>query len=511
MKALTFTIHLLEPVLVMDAEAGDPNGIASLNYLPGSVVRGGVVNLFRAGNTPEAADPLFRKLFLDGEVRYLNAYPLSPQGQRALPTPFSWHSFKDEDDNVLYDFLFDVNAKDKTRKPASQPFCHLHLDEGKGKAELIAPEYQLTIHTARDDRQNMSTTGAVFRYTALAAEQDFGAVIVATDDALLTQIYELMKKHLHWHVGKSRTAGYGRVAIQVVKIEDDWHEYQAVGDDEHEQLTVTLLSDMLLRDPDSGADTVNLSGVLRLPLESKFTRTHLVGGFNRKWNLPTPQARAVQAGSVYTAPPEAESRLRELEKTGLGERRVEGFGRIAVNWHRLEQITVAERHSKNNSSVLLKEVPATQMELAKRMVERMARAELDKRLTASVVGLRVELHGLHSSQISRIRLAAREMIRQNKGKPLSDQFDEKRGMKKNARDQFAKARVQGKTLEVWLKELANNPALVWGLMNGVQPNDLPQIGANVRAELTPQLAIEYAARLIDGTLRQAQRKEKRNG
>lgn len=507
MKALTFEIHLLEPVLVMDVEDGDPNGVASLSHLPGSVMRGGVVNLFRAENAADAADPLFRRLFLEGAVRYLNAYPLSTDSHRALPTPLSWQTFKDEDENRLYDFCFEVDTGDQTREAVKKPFCHLRLtEEGNGEAELIAPERQLTIHTARDDRQDLSTPGAVFRYTALAAGQKFGAVILAEDDSLLTQIHDLLKKRAHWHIGKSRTAGYGRVEIQALKIEDVWREYQEIGDDANDTLTVTLLSDVVLRDPNSGADTLDAASALGLPLTPRFVRSRMVGGFNRKWNMPTPQARALQAGSVFTAPLELKSRLCELEKTGIGERRAEGFGRIALNWHRLEKITVVRKPGRGN--ILAKEVPGAQLSVAKRMVERMARAELDRRLTASVVGLHVDLRGMHNSQIARIRLAAREMIRQGSGKPLQNQL---RDMKQTARDQLEKARVGGKLLKVWLEELADNPARAWDLMGGVNASALPKIGANVRADLTKQLELEYAARLIDGVLRRAQREEKRNG
>ena len=48
-----------------------------------------------------------------------------------------------------------------------------------------------------------------------------------------------------------------------------------------------------------------------------------------------PQVPALAAGSVFVFNYEGElniDRIRALENRGLGERRVDGFGRIAVNW-----------------------------------------------------------------------------------------------------------------------------------------------------------------------------------
>lgn len=510
MKALTFSLHLLEPVVILDIENGDPDDNVSLSYIPGSVLRGCVIQSFRTSvSSLDAADPLFRRLFLDGTVRYLNAYPLVGE-QRALPTPLSWQKFKDiDDEHTARDFCY--SQDNHPRQRISEPFCHLRSDEnGNGLADLITPKRHLTIHTARDNRQKMTKDqpGAVFRYTSLAAGQTFGAAIVAEDIALLEQAQALLNKRLHWQVGKSRGAGYGRVELQDIKLETDWREYQPIGDENNDALTITLLSDAIVRDPETGAETVDLARATGLDLTPKFIRTRLVGGFNRKWNLPTPQTRALHAGSVFTAPPSLEARLRELEASGIGERRAEGFGRIAVNWHRLEKVSVTKLSGQHSAPALSKDMPASHFELAKRMVERMARAELDKRLTAAVISLgdKTQLNRLRSSQISRIRLAAREMMRQNSGEPLRLQFDEQKGMKKNARDQFLRARIDGKFALDWLTQFAVDPKDVWRYIDTAK---LPTL-ANVRAELTPALATEYAARLIDGVLRHAQRKDKSN-
>ncbi|MCB0132978.1 MAG: hypothetical protein KDD78_19085, partial [Caldilineaceae bacterium] len=105
-------LHLLTPVLVTGPGGGDPNSEITLTYIPGSVVRG----LFagRYGGPKDAGADEFRRLFLDGSVRYLNGY-LVHDGQRTLPAPASWQMVKDGDTEgevTVYDLAqFDVADK----------------------------------------------------------------------------------------------------------------------------------------------------------------------------------------------------------------------------------------------------------------------------------------------------------------------------------------------------------------------------------------------------------------
>ncbi len=70
----------------------------------------------------------------------------------------------------------------------------------------------------------------------------------------------------------------------------------------------------------------------------------MIGGFNRKWGLPLPQALAVRMGSVlvFKDPGCDPTLLDDLEVRGIGERRAEGFGRIAFNRQRVAQLEAKE-------------------------------------------------------------------------------------------------------------------------------------------------------------------------
>ncbi len=115
MKALTFKIHLIEPVLVNQLGGGDPNSAIGFEFIPGSSFRGAIIGKYLKGKQVDANDEDFQRLFLNGAVRFLNAYPLTKTNKRALPTPFSWHKDKDDEQNV-FDFAIKNVDESKTWK-----------------------------------------------------------------------------------------------------------------------------------------------------------------------------------------------------------------------------------------------------------------------------------------------------------------------------------------------------------------------------------------------------------
>ena len=71
-----------------------------------------------------------------------------------------------------------------------------------------------------------------------------------------------------------------------------------------------------------------------LKLCSSYTRTEVIGGYNSHLRLPRQQWPAIASGSVFAFEIEKsldQERLLQLEHNGLGLRKGEGYGRIAVN------------------------------------------------------------------------------------------------------------------------------------------------------------------------------------
>ncbi|MHB1044344.1 MAG: type III-B CRISPR module-associated Cmr3 family protein [Eubacteriales bacterium] len=514
MHALTFTISLLEPLLVTRVGAGDPNSARSFNYIPGSVIRGALIGRYLQGRNPsggktDAADREFRRLFFDGSVCFLNAYPLSRRGGRTLPTPFSWRVEKDEDEPV-FDFAMEVvDDPKKMWRRLDKPYCHLYrVNEGGMRTEFYQPAWQVNIHIDRRNRQqaNKKGEGNVFRYQALACGEKFAGAVVFDGSSLaagLEQVQNGIEKLLPggetYNLGGSHLAGYGRVRIDAVDLVDNWAECIPLGDNaDNEEVVVTLLSDALIRESDTGAWAADLGPILGRPHKNAFIRTCLVGGFNRTWNLPLIQSQAIQAGSVFVYKQTGDilKRMLELEKSGIGERRAEGFGRLAVNWHRAKKVEVQEKIKPEKPQPFTLG-DSTSISLARRMVGRMLRAELDESLVKSVNRFNINpaVKVPHKSQLARLRGAARQALSENEAGILLEHMKD---MKKAAREQFRQARILGEALDDWLVSMASEPQKVWDIL-AVDLNRLPSVGG-VKTDLTAELALEYVVRLIDGVL-----------
>ncbi len=340
----------------------------------------------------------------------------------------------------------------------------------------------------------------MYRYEALAVGECFSAAILSEDmDAL-----KRMKALLHdmvLHVGKARSTGYGAMQVENLRIESDWNEYPA--NDNTENLVVTLLSDVLVRNA-NGAYTSDAEAIFGQKADAAFVKTRVVGGFNRQWGLPLPQALALQAGSVFvfSYSDELALRLQALTRQGVGERCMEGFGRIAVNWQTVEQLQESSKAPKGKPLPKTFAPSSPHIDLAKQMAERMWRVQLDDQLQIAIN--KIHFTSLpQGAQLSRMRVIAREAWRANDAGFIATQLNL---MKKTARDQFEQARIDGQKLFTWLEELSLQPEQIWRKL-GIDPKKRPAIGS-VQAENTPELQMEYVARLIDGVLRKAAKEKK---
>lgn len=509
MLALTFTIHLKEPLLAT-ALGGDPNSAVSLPFIPGSVVRGALIAQYlRCHNTKDlAVDPEARKLFFDAQTRYLNAYPIVGSAMyRTLPLPAAWKRDKGST-TPIYDLSVDPDDPDvEGWQPESlkAPFCHLN---GK-MVTLIEPQKQVQIHTQRDRVMGRATQdqGAVFRYEALAPEQYFGAVVLCPDMATYEVLSPLFQGKALL-MGGSHNAGYGLVEIENVELKSAWSETPSSPTAIHagESLILTLLSDALLRDENghyTGLLTAEmLAEVLGISLreipERTYAKTGIVGGFNRKWGLPLVQTAAACAGSVFAFEAEADiptGAIVKLLARGIGERRSEGFGRLAVNWHAEHAVLRIPESEPYTSLVKAPRLSTESKHLARRMAERMLRRKLDGYVHEQVNILRFD-GSIKNAQLSGIRTLVRTAISTGDLTPILGRLEQ---MRQTGREQFEKTRVNGKPLDAWITDVLKVDIEGMDRKLFKTSLDLPSVGG-VSAVWDASLAQEYALHLVDGVL-----------
>lgn len=513
MFARELEFHLESALLVTDVAGGDPNSEVGLSFLPGSVVRGILAARYQA--SPSSTDlSEFRRLFLSGAVTFLHAYPVIGQGEdavRALPVPLSWHLPKDADPTTpVTDFAVVKPPEDnKTWKGMGGKWCAASKSASGSVVALVAEAgREVKIHTARADRQRPAVQGsAVFRYDALAAGQILRGAVIAQNKSDLETILGLVPSGTQVQVGRSQRAGYGRVRIE--QGSEEWQEYRP-GDATGAFVILTLLSDALVRNPNSGSWCAGLQHLTSAPLKEAYVRTRIVGGFNRTWGLPLPQAQAIAAGSVFVFAAEARADLEKLVATGVGERTVEGYGRVALNWQGAPTIKVCEGEVARAVNNLPMD-PTAQL-MAEQMVRRLWLQEADRRMTAYLARCRLDSPP-SNAQLSRMRTAAlRSAAGPVEVKKLAEVCTFLDGLKAIARRQFEQCYIESQTnaaqepppqrLLVWLRELAKNPAGVWAVI-GMPPASGFVIGnATVNEEQDARL---YAVRLIDTVAQRASR------
>ncbi len=498
MQALLFKIRSLEPLLLRRPECGEENSGKAWGFIPGSVIRGFLCSRYieQKRLCDAAADPDCHRLFFSGKVCFLNAYPLSETGQRCLPRPLSWFSHKDDLDNtenrevLIHDLALAPDCRPANPKRPQREFCSTDFEEGT--VELLDAGREIALHNTSSDRMvKRKGSSNLFTYDALERDQSFGAAVISAQRADLEIIATLLGDE--GVIGGSTHAAYGRVIFedQVPQFVDNWAEREIREGQPETRLVVTLLSDAIVRD-DCGQVDANPKALLAIDPDVVFSRTRIVGGFNRKWGLPLPQEVTLAAGSVFVFKfdENLRRRIERLVETGVGERSLDGFGRIALNWQNSEEWLWVKRseRTKASASLVLQEGTAG-YRLAQVMNERMLRSALEQRLALVVNNL--EMTGeIRNTQLSRLRLLAREAWSSGSWEGIEKFLSR---IRQPARIQLEKARVNSQLLLDWLQaELVKGQ--VWKDYFDIE---IPSIGGVVPAE-TDRLRVEFSARLLDG-------------
>ncbi len=515
MNVVTYQVVLVDESALVTSLNGDPNSAITFDYLPGSVLRGTTINAYLRSRSVSdlAGDPEARRLFFSGQTRFLNAYPVL-QGQRTLPAPRSWQTEKNKSTPV-YDVALHRNS------PASrgaEGFCTI-----SGQVLRFAPvRHTLAVHNERErlsGRPRGNREGTVYRYVSLSEGQTFEAAILCSSAADAGLLEFLLNAFPDIIVGGSGRAGYGKARIQNVHCESQWHEHSgrpASGN----RVIVTLLSDAILRNaqgqlmPDVPTWRHVLEGGLNLPTGSlksseAYLATAMVGGFNRKWGLPLPQSPVVRMGSVLVldlSGVKAQA-LMTLEEAGIGERRAEGFGRIAFSWqtqttYDVQTADTSHPSAKQNGWI---NVPTSVHPMLKRLLRR----EIDQQVQVVANNLVIRPPSSRSL-INRIRDVVSQQVLSTTPtlSGITKFLEDIEG--KRAHDHLTRARIGSQAFPDWLRELCNRPDQAMDVNRLTQGKPY----RTVWEEAQPDWSVYAALKLMDAVMAKAAKQrglEENNG
>lgn len=505
MTYLRFDLTLRSPAIVSTL-SGDPNSSATQRFIPGGAIRGAVAaRLIAAGEDPEGE--LFRRLVLSGEVRYLHAYP-KIGGARSLPTSLSWRSPKD-DPNVASDLASFAGAV--TEETDAEDFGDMWPESSLvsaggdfvsafvagGARTLDSVRVGARVHQQRDRVKGRpwkdgheNPHGAIFVYEYLEEGQTFTGTL-HIDDAVtgdLDRIKELLAEPIL--VGRSRRSGYGGDAV-ISGFEETKREFSdasALLNDEvlvDQVFRVLLASAYIGRHPLTGQiDPQALEHELiaalggAVTIERRRWAFETVGGFNRKWGLETPQALAVRAGSVLVLRATQAIDLDTLiaiENQGVGERCVEGFGRVVFLTHSddhepMSLMTDDASPQSSAGGVAAPQSPHLAF-LESRLVLDAARAELDRVARLDLVKTATNLPT--NSLLGRLRTPLRGALDEQTARPCLQTLATWCGngndaLKANARDKLARCKIRVGDREQCLLEWLSSVASVRNGQTGWQ-------------------------------------------
>jgi CRISPR-associated protein Csx10 len=356
-QTIRLEVTALSPIVIAKRTVG--NVVETLDYIPGThllrMVRRQIVK--HHPNFAESID----SAIAHNDLVITNATIAIGQTQ-GYPTPFILSTEKMGGGLVkgakIYNRFVD-DASNATQLKAERG-GYLTCTVNNGSLEY--PSYQKVEITAETHnivedavQRPTSNTGGVYTYEAIAAGTIFQAEV-------------RLRKHLansiaqnqeHWQkilggetaIGQSKKDDYGRVKVEVLDVRAE-SSSSSNSQQEVKELTVWLLSDTLLRDerlrPTNNLDHLRkqleakLDIKLKLPEEKiGIARSHRIDSWQVRWQLPRPSLVGLGAGSCIRfeiiGGEIDPAKLTAIERSGIGERRAEGYGQVRFNHPLLSQ------------------------------------------------------------------------------------------------------------------------------------------------------------------------------
>jgi CRISPR-associated protein Csx10 len=324
------TLTLAQPAQLGDRARKD-FVLSTMEYVPGSVVRGAFAAAWLAKHGPSTPGTRERKQFRDlfeGGVRF---GALLRSGTEFMSLAVVGHKYDPTDACEIVDYDRAVSDDDP---PSHCPQCHSPIEPRRGlHGNRPAPDRRTSVAI---DSGGVARDGQLFTRELLQAGQDFHGTLTATEDQHAT-LKELGPLRIG---GRRTTHGLAEVAIS-----DNGNPPTAQRRPDG-KLVIRLRTPAIFTD-DYGRPTREpspsaLRSALGIPpsvgveVVDRWTRWDQTGGWHVASGLPKPQELTVAAGSTYLIQiqdyPErvhGDTSLRTLGAEGLGLRRHEGFGDLA--------------------------------------------------------------------------------------------------------------------------------------------------------------------------------------
>ncbi len=301
----------------------------SLDYISGSSIRGAFIySYINKYEIDDISNSPHKEKFFTDNIVFLNAYP-KVNNKRSFPLPKCFFAPKSEM-KTANDYLNIELGIDNNLKPLYEKvrFCEFVTENGE-ILNKVKVEKESYLHINKNTPKNK-----LYRYETIKRGQTFSGIIKTIDD-YEEEIVNLLKDSIVY-IGGSKGSGYGKCKIENLKVLDKNPELDLSNLGDLKDFYLIALSDIIYLDELGKYSTIIDGKVLGLTA-AKFVdsniETKYVSSYNNKWRQKTPTTIAIKAGSVFKYhidEPVDSNMLYETISQGIGVRRNEGFGRIAI-------------------------------------------------------------------------------------------------------------------------------------------------------------------------------------
>lgn len=304
----------------------------TLPYVPGSTLRGALATAWiRQNGIPDSMNPL-REEFIGLFERDVRYGPLFQEGTAVTPLSAVWCKYPST--SVCAAWSTDAAVDGDV---TACPHCGKGIDTGKGE---VADVRVRRILRTRLDEQGRALDANLFARHELEPGLTYRGQVTG-HHPWLAEPREI------WLGGRTSTCGLADIHVADVKDELDAREIP-VSPRLDGALVVRFASPAVIVD-DAGRASHNpareILRVLGMPPATLlscrcWTRPVRVGGWHAASGLPKPVELAMAMGSVavlHLDQEPSQEQLRRLADSGIGLRKVEGFGAVDVNpapWRR---------------------------------------------------------------------------------------------------------------------------------------------------------------------------------
>lgn len=329
-RYIKFILENLQPIRIADNEKSQSGQTDTLRYIPGSAVRGIVIN--DLAKQDEFFERYKSVLFSD-KIQFMNLNPYIG-GKATFPSLKGFYEDKKEtaDKKRLENVLKGELSYGVKRSPLGS-CCRVDGDTILYADVQLGEE--LNINTGREGKKN------VFRNQYLKAGQKFEGYIVIhdeVDETVAEHIQKVFEQGI-LYIGNKKGSGYGACRCTDVEMCDGVPYQEIRTQKAAKDFYLVLLSNTSMLNQygqNAGLYLPELERILeceKLELDRCASSIVEVHGFNRVWKGAIPSAVMYAAGSVFHIKASeviSEEKFRALEAKGIGIRKNEGFGQIAI-------------------------------------------------------------------------------------------------------------------------------------------------------------------------------------